>query len=172
MNRRLLSDMKGDVWNEKEIDRRSRVIANYVKEIWPHADALRQELGIVARDDHGEDLDAGIPAEMAERIIESVTETGIEEDWADTEGLLRSRRQGRYGRHLNLGGGSQWQGYWLGVSPSSRDFVLESWEPREYANHPVDLPDERDFDDVLESITTQVRDIADSIASTGGSATG
>ena len=54
MNRRLLSDMKGDVWNEKEIDRRSRVIANYVKEIWPHADALRQELGIVARDDHGE----------------------------------------------------------------------------------------------------------------------
>ena len=40
MNRRLLSDMDGDVWNEREIDRRSRQIAEYVCKIWPDADVL------------------------------------------------------------------------------------------------------------------------------------
>ena len=46
MNRRLLSDMKGDVWNEEEIDRRSSQLAMYVNEIWPHAEVLAKELNL------------------------------------------------------------------------------------------------------------------------------
>ena len=46
MNRRLLRDMKDDVWNEAEIDRRSTQLAGYVNRIWPHAEVLARELGI------------------------------------------------------------------------------------------------------------------------------
>ena len=46
MNRRLLSDMDGDVWNEREIDRRSRQIAEYVSKLWPDADVLARTLGL------------------------------------------------------------------------------------------------------------------------------
>lgn len=46
LNRRLLDDMTGEVWNEAEIDRRSMQLAEYVNRIWPPAEALAQELGI------------------------------------------------------------------------------------------------------------------------------
>ena len=46
MTKRLLRDMKGEVWNEAEIDRRSRQLADYVSKIWPHARELANELGI------------------------------------------------------------------------------------------------------------------------------
>lgn len=46
MNQRLHQDMKGDVWNQSEINRRSRQLAGYVIKIWPHADGLRRSLGI------------------------------------------------------------------------------------------------------------------------------
>ena len=46
LNRRLLDDMKGEVWNEAEIDRRSTQLAGYVNRIWPHAEVLARELGI------------------------------------------------------------------------------------------------------------------------------
>ena len=46
MNKRLLKDREHDTWNEGEINRRSRQLAVYVNEIWPHADALRRELGV------------------------------------------------------------------------------------------------------------------------------
>ena len=42
--RRLLSDMKGDVWNEAEIDQRSRQLADYVNEIWPDPEVLARTL--------------------------------------------------------------------------------------------------------------------------------
>ena len=44
MNRRLLQDMNGDSWNEAEIDRRGKELAEYVVKIWPNADTLRREL--------------------------------------------------------------------------------------------------------------------------------
>ena len=50
MNLRLLDDMEGDVWNESEIDRRSRQLAAYVTEIWPDAEVLVDELDIVVPD--------------------------------------------------------------------------------------------------------------------------
>ena len=46
MNLRLLRDMEGDVWNESEIDRRSRQLAGYVTEIWPDAEVLADELDL------------------------------------------------------------------------------------------------------------------------------
>lgn len=46
LNRRLLDDRQGEVWNEAEIDRRSIQLAGYVNRIWPHAEVLAQELGI------------------------------------------------------------------------------------------------------------------------------
>ena len=46
MNRRLVGDMEETIWNEQEINRRSQILADYVTRIWPHADALREELGI------------------------------------------------------------------------------------------------------------------------------
>ena len=47
MNRRLLVDVEGKTWNEDEMRRRSRQLADYVIGIWPHAAVLRRELGIV-----------------------------------------------------------------------------------------------------------------------------
>ncbi len=46
MNRRLLRDMQGEVWNEPEIDRRSMQLAGYVNRLWPHAEVLAKELDI------------------------------------------------------------------------------------------------------------------------------
>ena len=46
LNRRLLDDMRGDVWNEAEIDRRSMQLAGYVNRLWPDAEALADELNI------------------------------------------------------------------------------------------------------------------------------
>lgn len=46
LNKRLVADMDGTIWNEAEIDHRSRQLAGYVTRIWPHADVLRRELGI------------------------------------------------------------------------------------------------------------------------------
>ena len=46
MNRRLLGDMDGNIWNEEEIDRRTRQLAEYVIRIWPSVDVLQRELGI------------------------------------------------------------------------------------------------------------------------------
>ena len=46
MNRRLVGDMEETTWNEQEINRRSQILAEYVTRIWPHAAALREELGI------------------------------------------------------------------------------------------------------------------------------
>ena len=46
LNRRLLDDMKDEVWNEAEIDRRSMQLAGYVNRLWPDAEALAKELDI------------------------------------------------------------------------------------------------------------------------------
>lgn len=46
MNRRLVGDMEETTWNEREINRRSQILADYVTRIWPHAAELREELGI------------------------------------------------------------------------------------------------------------------------------
>lgn len=46
MNRRLLHDMRGEDWNEREIDRRSMQLAVYVKKLWPQGEMLAKELDI------------------------------------------------------------------------------------------------------------------------------
>ena len=46
MTRRLLADMGGSVWNEREINQRSRQLAEYVIRIWPHAEVLARDLGL------------------------------------------------------------------------------------------------------------------------------
>ncbi len=169
MNRRLLADMEGDTWNREEIDRRSRVIADYVKAIWPHAGALRREMGVAVPEKETENRVSGIPGEVAQRLVDSVTESGLEDGWANTDGLNRARHEGRYGRHLRLGGGARWHSYWFGLSTKSRHLTLESSDAED---HLIQIPDERDFDDVLESATTQVRDVAESISSANGTTGG
>lgn len=81
MNRRLLDDMTGDVWNEAEIDRRSQQLAKYVTEIWPDAEVLGEELKM---DISG--LDLGV-------------DTGSEARTTPSEGLTpRQKNAERYRR--------------------------------------------------------------------------
>ena len=167
MNRRLIDDMEGEIWNEREINRRSQILANYVNEIWPHAVALRREFGIPSVEDGARDLVSGISALVGERLVDSVTECGIEEGWADKEGVNRARRGERYGRHLWLGGGERWHGAWFGVSKTDWRLVLDYWDPRGAPDGVVAIPDGVGFDEMVESVTAQVRDVAESIA-TGG----
>ena len=96
MNSRLLNDMEGDIWNEQEIDRRSNIIARYVNKIWPHSVVLREDLGIAPVNNDVDDLVSGISPLVAERLVDSVTEFGIEDGWADTSGLNRRRLDDRY----------------------------------------------------------------------------
>ena len=46
MSRRLIRDMECEIWNQSEIERRSRQLAGYVNKIWPHAETLVEELGL------------------------------------------------------------------------------------------------------------------------------
>ena len=167
MNRRLLDDMEGETWNEGEIDRRGQAIANYVNEIWPHAATLRRQLGIASPKEEAEDMVSGISPLVAERLVDSVTESGTEDGWVDNEGLNRWRRDGRYGPYLRLGGGDRWQGVWFGVSANDGQLVLDWWDPSDIPDRLIALPNGIDFNEILESVTTQVRETADSIA--GGS---
>ena len=164
MTSRLLNDMKGSVWNEEEIKRRSKIIAEYVNKIWPHSAVLREELGIASPDNSSPDLVSGISPLFAERLVDSVTETGVEDGWADTDRLNRSRRDGHYGRYLRLGGGGQWQGVWFGVSTKDRQLVLDFWDPDDAPDHFIEVPEGVDFDEVVESATTEVHKVAASIA--------
>ena len=164
MNHRLIEDMEGDLWNEREINRRSQILANYVNEIWPHAAAIRRELGIPAAEDEAMNLVSGLSALVAERLVDSVTESGVEDGWADKEGVNRSRRDDRYGRHIWLGGGERWHGAWFGVSSTDRQLVLDFWRPRDVAERFVTVPDDVGFDEMVESVTAQVRDVAEFIA--------
>lgn len=162
MNRRLVEDMEGDIWNEREINRRSQMLADYVNKIWPPAAALRRELGISA-EDRAKGGVSGFSALVAERLVDSVTESGIEDGWADKEGLYRTRRGERYGRYLRLGGGDRWKEVWFGVSTRDRHLVLD------YDDGPdvfISVPDDIGFD-MIESVTTQVREVAESIAAGG-----
>ena len=169
MNRRLLNDMEGETWNEREINRRSQIIADYVNEIWPHAAALRRELGIVSPEEGANDLVSGISPLVAERLVDSVTESGIEGGWVDKNGLNRWRRDKRYGRYLRLGGGGRWHVAWFGMSPRDWQLVLSNWDPKDAPDRFITVPNGVSFDEVLESVTTEVREVADSIA-TGGEA--
>lgn len=164
MNRRLLNDMEGRTWNEREINRRSQIIANYVNEIWPHAAALRRELGIPSSEEEANEMVSGISPLIAERLVDSVTESGVEDGWADKEGLNRWRRDERYGRYLRLGGGDRWHGVWFGVSTTDRQLMLSYWEPKDAPERFITVPDDVGFDEALESVTTQVREVADAIA--------
>ena len=164
MNSRLLNDMKGSVWNEEEIKRRSKIIAEYVNKIWPHSAVLREKLGIASPKSTAPELVSGISPLVAERLVDSVTETGVEDGWADTERLNRYRRDGRYGRYLRLGGSGHWQGVWFGVSTRDRQLVLDFWDPDDAPDHLIEVPEGVDFDEVVESATTEVHRVAASIA--------
>ena len=164
MNSRLLKDMEGSVWNEEEIKRRSKIIAEYVNKIWPHSAVLREELGIAPPDTTAPpDLVSGISSIVAESLVDSVTETGVEDGWADTDRLNRYRRDGRYGRYLRLGGGGQWRGVWFGVSTRDRQLVLDFWDLDDASDHFIEVPEGVDFDEVVESVTTDVRKVAATI---------
>lgn len=164
MNRRLLKDMEGETWNEREINRRSQIIADYVNKLWPHAAALRREIGIASPEEEAHDFISGIHPLVAEHLVDSVTESGIDDGWADKEGLTRWRRDERYGRYLLLGGGDRWHGVWFGVSTRDRQLMLDYFDPEDTPNRFITVPDGVGFDETLESVTTQVRAVADSIA--------
>ena len=165
MNRRLLSDMEGAVWNEAEINRRSKQLADYVVAIWPHADALRRELGIAQPKDDGSRVVSGVPPATARRLVDAVTEYGTQEHWLDTKGLNRRHRDGCYGRYLRIGGRDQWHGAWFGVSMSHPALVLDFWMPASVKGEQrvIPLPDD-DFYEMLQTAREQVRDIARSIS--------
>ena len=96
--------------------------------------------------------------------MDSVTESGIEDGWADKEGLNRARRGERYGRYLWLGGGERWHGAWFGVSKRERRLVLDYWEPRDAPDRFIRVPEDVGFDEMVESVTTQVREVAEAVA--------
>jgi len=161
MNRRLVSDMGGNTWNEIEIDRRSQTIADYVSKIWPHAAALRAEFGIPPPSEDRDGQVSGISSTFAQYLVDSVTDTGIDEGWADKDGLNRRRRDGRYGRFLNLGSGGSWRCVWFGVSPRNRQLVLiASGRPDEF----ILLAEDVGFDEILDTVTGEVRGYAEAIA--------
>ena len=167
MNKHLLNEMRGETWNEQEINHRSNIIADYVNKIWPHSTALREDLGIAPPSANVDDLVSGISVLVAERLVDGVTEFGVEDGWADTDGLNRRRRNKRYGRYLRLGGGGRWQGAWLGVSSRDKHLVVSIWDPEDAPNHFIEIPDSLDYDEMLDSVTTQVREVADIIAADG-----
>ena len=164
MNQRLLNDVEGETWNEGEINRRSQILADYVNAIWPHAAVLRRELGVASPKEEANDLVSGFSSLFAERLVDSVTESGVEDGWADKEGLNRRRWDERYGRYLLLGGGDRWHGVWFGVSLRDRQLVLSYWDPSDAPDRFVTVPDGVGFDEALESVTTEVREVADTIA--------
>ena len=142
MNRRLVEDMEGGVWNEREINRRSQLLANYVNEIWPHAAALRRELSLPSTEGEVRGFVSGVSALVAQRLVDSVTESGIEDGWADKEGLNRWRRGERYGRYLRLGGGDRWHGVWFGVSTRDRRLVLDYGDRSDAPDEFIAVPDD------------------------------
>ena len=165
MNRRLLSDMEETVWNEAEIDRRSKQLAKYVMTIWPHADVLRRELGLAPIERKDSRAVSGIVPATARRLVDAVTESGIEGSWLNTIGLNRRRRGDCYGRYLKIGGGDQWHGAWFGVSKDHQGLVLDFWMPASARGtlRVISLPD-GDFFEMLQTATEQVHDIARSIS--------
>ena len=167
MNRRLIEDMEGGLWNEEEINRRSENLAKYVNEIWPHAAALRRELGIPSTEDEGSFV-SGISVLFAKTLVDSVTESGIEEGWADRERLHRASRGKRYGRYLWLGGGDRRRQAWFGVSTRDRELVLD-YTDRDVPDGFIKVPD-GGLHEMIESVTTQVREIAESITDGGADA--
>lgn len=167
MNRRLIENMEGGLWNEDEIDRRSETLANYVNEIWPHAAALRRELGLPSAEDEGGFV-SGISVLFAKELVDSVTESGIEEGWADREGLNRASRGERYGRYLWLGGGDRWRQAWFGVSAKDRELVLD-YTDRDIPDRLIEVPD-GGLHEMIESVTAQVREMAESITDGGADA--
>ena len=166
MNRRLIEDMEGGIWNEKEINRRSETLANYVNETWPHAAALRRTLGIPSEDEKS--FVSGISVLFAKRLVDGVTNSGIEEGWADREGLNRASRGERYGRYLWLGGGDRWRETWFGVSTGDRELVLD-YTARDVPDEFIKVPD-GGLHEMIEYVTTQVRETAESIADGGADA--
>ena len=158
-------DMEGTVWNEAEIDRRSRQLATYVITIWPHADVLRRELGIAPPEQNNPNIVSGIAPATARRLVDTITSSGIEGRWISIEGLNRTRRGDRYGRYLRIGGGDQSHGAWFGVSEDHQELVLDFWTPTSASGtlRAISLPD-GDFFEMLQTATEQVHDIARSIS--------
>jgi len=164
MNRRLLEDMKGETWNENEINRRGNIIARYITEIWPHAAMLRKELEIESDGSAAEELVSGLAPSIAQSLVDGVTGTGVEEGWADLEGVNRRWRDDRYGRYVYLGGGDRWRGAWFGVGKREHRLTLDFWEPEDAPACFVEVPGDVGFGEQLESVTRQVREIAETIA--------
>lgn len=165
MNRRLLSDMEGSTWNESEINRRSKQLADYVIKIWPHADALRRELRIAPRDGADCHAASGIPPATARQLVDAVTDYGIQGNWLDIKGLNRRRREGCYGRYVRIGSRGRRHVAWFGVGKSHQALVLDysASEGRDGHQQVILLPDD-DFYEMLQVATEQVREISHSIS--------
>ena len=162
MNRRLLADMKGETWNEAEINRRSKQLAGYITRIWPHAGVLRDQLGVAPPRNEGAGLVSGIALSAAKRLVDSVTDTGVDGGWLVTKGLNRTRRGDRYGRYLRIGGGDRWRGAWFGVGTEHRCLTLDYSDPENGEAQLILVPD-TDFYEMLQAVTERVRAIARSI---------
>ena len=163
MNRRLLADGKRKIWNEAEINRRSKQLADYVIKIWPHADVLRMQLGIEESRECPPRLASGIPPQTARHLVDAVTEAGVDDGWLDTKGLNRTKRGDRYGRYLRIGGGDEWRGAWFGVSSEHRSLMVGFGESAGGETQLISLPD-ADFYGMLDAVTERVREIARSIS--------
>ena len=163
MNRRLRKDMVHSIWNEAEINRRSKQLADYITKIWPHARILREELGIAPPNGNGRRLVSGIAPKTARHLVDAVTNTGTDEGWVDTKGLNRTKRGDRYGRYLRIGGGGRWQTAWFGVSTMDRCLALDYGGSEETETHLIPLPD-ANFYEQLDDLTERVRELAHSIS--------
>ncbi|MCY4303812.1 MAG: DUF262 domain-containing HNH endonuclease family protein [Aestuariivita sp.] len=163
MNRRLLSDMSSDTWNKNEIERRTELISNYVIQIWPNSSTLREEMGIQILKADTEKSISGISREDIIRLIESVTESGIEDGWIDIDGLNKRNRGDRYGRYVNIGSDGDWYCFWFGVSETPNSLELSGYRPNNSKDILIDVPEEIGFNELLEYTTSKVRETANSL---------
>lgn len=160
MNKRLVTDMRGEIWNEDEINDRSQKIAEYVNKIWPHAVALREELGIVLDDDDSDEFVSGISLSEAKRAIDSVVEYGVDEGWIEESSISKQFRDDYYGWAFDLGGGGSWSNVWLGISFEAPHFVLSFFDDENTPDMAIEVREGTEIDELLEQLTRAVREVA------------
>ena len=150
MNRRLLNDMEGETWNEREINRRSQIIADYVNDIWPDAAALRRELEIARRRGKRPRL-RHLPdgRRTPRRQRDGVRHRGRlgGQEGADPVASRRALRAATSGSAAAAAGTHV---VWFGMSPRDRQLVLSSWDPKDAPDRFITVPDGVGFDEVIE----------------------
>ena len=157
MNRRLIADMNGDIWNEEEILNRCKDLSGYVISIWPHAEILREELDVEPRDSDSIEFVAGISKNDFEHVIDSVIELGVEEGWIHEDGISRQLHNNSYGREFLLRCDNVFNKVWLCINIQEKHVVLSFQDIDGIGDEFVEMPIQTDTDELVELLTGKVQ---------------